>query len=901
LALKTTALLTVTLLRILEEEVLVRIAGASDSPWVFMPFESGRAAFAAAVAHGRVLVVGESGELALFDPATRACFRRSETDIRRNPRRRSGKLQGLILRGAHRAILYNDAGLTVVDCGTLDVIFEAQGLRPRKDGQDFDLVAETGTTDAADIRPIRIDPQPGLIEQADGTLIASASLFETSPEQGPVLYGLVVFDLARRIATRSIVQSEQTNAYRNHFRSFSPSGRYGVRFHYGSIPRHSGRGNWHYSEIVNRLRGKGGRSALPDCKLDGVERIGIALEIWQTRPLVPVAKPVVRMWPADSVWPHDSDVRYLKQIAEAIDFAATEPAENFPHDNNLRLGTIVSGPWRSMYSRIVGLTWEPDETGLWVYLWGGEIRRIGLDGRISPLITVPEVTQSRLAKYQGATYTTGDDSMRALGASRLRLSRGGDRILDLRLPEGAAGESSVVAAVESYTPGLPLDMPISQESSDKLAFLCRTTIDLPDLTEASVIAAIESLIQRLVTALPEMIHGQSSMSDALRSVFFTPTHVLDERTFFDFAGSQYPAAIPALHRLILTYCSLTLPKPHDRYGLLYGEYEGGALCHAALALARFDPGAAEVLTTYMMSGNIGQSGFIRDDLAPARFEHFGWQGEDEVRLGVRFAVHEEFHGSMGVRYLWEKFGLRDAARQIAPDAFVAILLAERRSPEREIAQHAVVTAWLGVLDANDPFDAAVRTILLSDQYGSDTDRKERIKATLNRIASAHHDSGEYDPEYPGFAFTALGVRAEARQQLSTTEFGELIAVCMTQISEGYEAVSAGRSLVVLRGIAAALDPQDAYDAEVIQVLIKAMNDAVAAGASTTNAKNFVARLCEFQLYHLGGPGKRDRKERCNVILDDLCVKLDGRSALNAEVISYLKQARATFTPSDWRG
>src|SRR3954468_5027025 len=73
----TTALLTVTLLRILDEEVLIRIAAPDGgAAWVFMPFEGKPATFAAAGTGGRVLAAGADGELALFDPATRSCIRR---------------------------------------------------------------------------------------------------------------------------------------------------------------------------------------------------------------------------------------------------------------------------------------------------------------------------------------------------------------------------------------------------------------------------------------------------------------------------------------------------------------------------------------------------------------------------------------------------------------------------------------------------------------------------------------------------------------------------------------------------------------------------------------------------------------------------------------------------------
>lgn len=94
-------MLTVALLKISPDETLVRVGRADGGPaWIFRPFETSPAAFAAEVIRERVLVANEAGELALFDPKARACLRRGNLGCAYK------KLMGLVRRGGGQAVLY---------------------------------------------------------------------------------------------------------------------------------------------------------------------------------------------------------------------------------------------------------------------------------------------------------------------------------------------------------------------------------------------------------------------------------------------------------------------------------------------------------------------------------------------------------------------------------------------------------------------------------------------------------------------------------------------------------------------------------------------------------------------------------------------------------------------------
>jgi hypothetical protein len=887
-------LLTVTLLAISPEEALVR-AGAADgkSAWIFQPFDDSPAAFAGAIAGDRVFTANETGDLALFDFRTRTCLRRGSLG------RKWKKLHGLVLRDGTRIVLYTTAGLTVVDGETLDVVLDGHGLRAKQSEEEFDVVPHAPVPDSKLIEPIRIDYRTELVEHDDGTLIASSTV-ETE-KAGPVHYSLLVFDLLRRTATRLVAQTERNDAFENHFRWFSPSGRYGIRFHYGSIPWHDGRKTRRYVDIAHRILGTGGRSELPDCKLDGEARLGTTLEVWQTKPLKPVAKPVARMWPANTNWRMRFDMDYMKQFARAVDFVTTKPGKPHPNEMDFAYKAIVCNPWKLMNTRIECLAWEPDERAFWILYEGHVIRRVTLDGQVSPMVAVGSVRDSRLKRYRGATFNAGRNTLQPLGDDRVRITLGGDHIVHIAFPSMPTIGVDTVPVPESFIPGVPLDRPLSDSALSELAIFTRTFIEMPDLSEASILAAIETLTNRIATALPDMVHYRSSVGHHVRTLFFAPTHVLSERAFFDFAAERYPATIPALRRLVMTYVSA--PKPHPPNARLRYTDNEGALAHAALALARFDPDAGEVLFAYVVSPNVGQSSFIRDDLAPAYFEHQGWQGESGVRVGVRFAIAEHSHSIERIRHYWEKIGLREAARELSPALFAHILLTERTGPRSELDKKAIITTWLEVLeDKTNAFDAAVKSALLADLHSTGPEAIVRL-----RDAVAFIEATSPNIDHMADSFRLLEIRNQAHALLSAREFGDLIvAATSSRAGAALEDRSAARIIHVIRSIAETLDAANDYDAEVLQVLRGAMKDTVARLRLTERPQWSTPRwFTHLLLHHLEwvhqNKDRDDKRTRVVVIIEDLCRIPDPGEPFDAEVIAALREASQEKEPWKWRG
>jgi hypothetical protein len=814
--LQAAAVLTVILLHPTPRQSLVRVTRREDgTTWQFVPFESHAACLAVAVAGDRVLVASNTGAVALFDPSTGT--RLLEVSVGS----KYPNLQGLIRHAGRQAVLYTESALFVLDCETLAVLDTFNGMRPRGTGQDFDLVADMP---GDGIRPIAIQPirLPRLVAHTDGTLMASCTIRHDGTQAGPATYGLLSFDLDRKTVLRQLAQEEQSDLFANGFRWFSPSGHHAIRFHFAAIPRHDGRSSWRYADIFSRMLGKGGRTELPDCRLDRVERVGTALEVWQTKPLKPVAKLVVHMQPVDSIWwigpPGREDVR---DLARAMDFAGSNPGDPFPFEQDMRIAHAASN-WRIWWQQhLIDIAWEDDEQAFWIFLEQGTVRRVALDGTVSPLFAIDRLRHSRLAKSAGGL---GNDArhrehvLSVAGENRLRVNCLGDQIVRLPIPDGAVSGAEMAAVEESFHPGVPLDLPFTKAISDQLGFYTKAFMDLPDLTQASVIGAIDAVRERVATSLPEMVWREGEQY--LHLVFVTPTHMIGERAFFDFAAESYPeAAAPALRRLLVTFCQVPPSQPKDAFGFVYTEQES-ALGHAILALIRLDSDCADVLSLYMSSSNVGQTPFVRDVLLPAFQERNGWKDEAGIRLGIHFATHEAFDGGAGIQHAWEKHGLRDAARRLPAKTVALMILSERKVRGREIDVREVVATWTEVL-TDDPFETAVKAELLAHLQPKGADAVAQLHDAI-----AHIEANSVSEDWTIHMFRSLELDRLGRFNLPARAFGELIVAATQARSEsiGFDGRMAARIIRVLRAIAETFDRTQPYDAELLQVLEQACND-----------------------------------------------------------------------------
>jgi len=811
-------LLTVICIRqTLDQRSLLRVTRQEDgTPWEFVPFQSRLARFAAAVAGDRVLVADETGVVALFDPATKNCLRQTSLG------HRCKKVKGLLRHDGQQAVLYTESALFLLDCDTLAVLAAFNGLRPRPSGEGFDLVADLP---GDGVQAIQIDSAPGLVGHPDGRLLASSTIPQSRPAEkpaGPVSYGLIVFDLERKTATREVAQTESSTVFQNSFRWFSPSGRLAIRLHCAAIPRHDGRSSWRYADIFSRMLGKSARPELPDCKLDHMERVGTAVEIWETSPLKPVAKLVVHMEPLDAISVKPDDREDIQDLARKTDFASKKPGDSFPFELDQPMRRAAEH-WLHLQRHLIDLAWEADESGFWILLERGILRRVALDGTVSPLFALRHLR--RLAKNAGEKYR-GDARDRqhilhVLADGRIRINHLGDRIVRVPLSGTAlGGEEISIEEEESHTPGLPLDLPMAEAASRFFGRNVRTFIELSDLTQDSIIGAIDSLTERIAANLPDLVLGP--FVRYLHVLFVTPSHMIDEPQFFDLASKLDAAVIiPALRRLLLAFCKARQAGVL-RTGIVYDDFRS-ALPHALLVLIELDAHCIDVVTAYMSSRNVANSPFIRNEVLLAFHDRFGWKGDAGIRLAVLFAHYEAFHGGAGIRYLWEEYRLREVARELSPEAFADLILAERAPLGSKTDLREVVEAWVEIL-TDDPFEAAVKALLMAKGDPEGPEAITHLQEAIAQIAAKYDSADVILLMFRSQALDRIG-----RAKLSARDFGALIVEATQSRADGggKDGRRAARIVQVLRAIAEAFDRDDPYGAEVLDFLNEACNAAVA--------------------------------------------------------------------------
>ena len=326
----------------------VRIAHGNGQPAsILSPFENANPHIAALVAHDRILVIGTHGRAALFDCTTLECLRRANLGAEKTwPRHH-------VTRNGASLILYDEHRFIAIRTDTLAIGISGDCIKRRRTGNDFDIIDRQGSACEPGEWRLAFSNRVDLFETADGTVLVP--FFDPIGTKDAPRYQdcLLTLDIERRTATKVVIETTHTNIFGNPLQWFSPSGRYAVRHHFGAIPKHDGHTSVAYPDAFYRTLGKGATRTLPDCQPDGISRLGVALEVWKLPSATPVAKIPVRMWSVGQLGKHTKD---LRDLAAALDFAATKPGEPFGLEVNLLVGHIVGAWWQRHQRRIADVS-----------------------------------------------------------------------------------------------------------------------------------------------------------------------------------------------------------------------------------------------------------------------------------------------------------------------------------------------------------------------------------------------------------------------------------------------------------------------------------------------------------------------------------------------------------------
>jgi hypothetical protein len=361
--------------------------------------------------------------------------------------------------------------------------------------------------------------------------------------------------------------------------------------------------------------------------------------------------------------------------------------------------------------RVIAVTWEPDEAGFWILLEPNELRRIGVDGTVSPLYTLAGLTEAEQALWSQA----GQHSARYARAPILELEDDGklhvyflgEHIVDTRALPKVVGAISPVAVDAVRI----LETPRNSPRSARILKDATTRFALPDLSEAGISAALAAMTGRLDAML--------APRDYIRPAFLTPDSVLDERAFFALIRERCPGAVPALRTLILTYAAKV--RALGRSHIFYATDEEVAFGHAALALAHLDADCGTILIAFLQDRRAEHDPFTRDAVLATYHRRHGWTGEPGMRLGIAYASSESFGGGLGIEDVWQWRGLREAAQGMPVETVAALILGQTFIAGRQWAVAEIRQGWIDALSKRirEPtrFELAVCGALRSQDAG----------------------------------------------------------------------------------------------------------------------------------------------------------------------------------------
>lgn len=219
-----------------------------------------------------------------------------------------------------------------------------------------------------------------------------------------------------------------------------------------------------------------------------------------------------------------------------------------------------------------------------------------------------------------------------------------------------------------------------------------TTFRLDDLTQQSCSAAIDQIAEHISSDLRSMIRMDNLWW--MRLSFELPGRVLSEPDFFQLVDSYGPAMIPPLRRLWRSFAVALRTNGWVGFDAWYDD-DVGALGYAALAYARLDPLAFELLETWLKGRDIGHEAFGRHVILPQIARKNGWSSKEAIEFGVRTIGREVWESSVGAM---NDIGpsIRAAARMhFTPAAFADVV---------ERIAHREAQSRLG--NANDPEEFA---------------------------------------------------------------------------------------------------------------------------------------------------------------------------------------------------
>lgn len=524
-----------------------------------------------------------------------------------------------------------------------------------------------------------IDISTGAVTAVHGPLPAQFSLRPLERSDGRLLIAtvrqsLVLLDPTTGEWSESAVPGAPGAG--NFWSQGSPDGRYWIRLDPAALPVHEPTPGF-----LQRLRG--------ETKTE--RRYGLTLQIWEAFPLRFLRK-TVAAWLTVKEMPDEGRLAPSKQkpalpsrtalwdavaavrAADAGPFASPPPRSAYPPAlaADATAWEVVEKNLARLQSWIRFAGWQPDGDAFWAST-NGFLTCVGLDGTVSPRLYT-----ERWGLESGMVLPVAARWQQVVPLDR-RTARVvysfGTAIFD-----GAPSASP-------YTPhAIPASRDRWQPAADDLAARDRVTankqlevlrekrrhivVPFAGWSESGVVAAVDALTKEVNEDLP-----RRAVDGEIRIVFASGAGDVSEEQFFADVGARFPAAAPAVRRLIDRYCEVA---ERNDYLFSRGEEGIGIFASAVKTLGVLDPSALPTLQRYGVFVDPEHEYFFAGTTVPAVIKAHGWT--DDVVDFVFWVLAWNYYNTLdNYGEVWGAWGLRGAVVGREPRAFarhIAAHLAE---------------------------------------------------------------------------------------------------------------------------------------------------------------------------------------------------------------------------------
>ncbi len=442
---------------------------------------------------------------------------------------------------------------------------------------------------------------------------------------------------------------------------------------------------------------------------DGDDRAyGVPLEIWSLDSLEIESEVVAdhlsrRLQLMDKFDPSDWD-------------GSLEIDRSLADEEAKRQTTILSQALSFLRDEVRGMAWELDGQAFWVLFSAGFLRRVSLDGTLSPRCIVERIwspSPQATERHLGFGIEMRPDSRLRIDALDQKGSKSGYiyvRPEAIVAQAGAAGEDGEVW-IRKKDDGYELKPPLKYRSDDealearKKAFEARiqeAPVALSDLSAPSCVAAIEALTEMIAHDPYELVCGYR----------FCPTFVLADGTpeerrmgedeFFAHVAATAPEARDAIERLLHMWMDkVPLSAKHRNY---YMNDKTVALSHALKALITLDPCCYDTIRRYVTETDLEHDVIIQHEVLPGFARLNGWRDGNAIKLGI-FCMLEAWCGGSGGAWIDEEMKKR-VEEAMSGREFAGVLIRETEryfSPDeasfnREAWDHNHVRGYLEVCE-----------------------------------------------------------------------------------------------------------------------------------------------------------------------------------------------------------